>query len=91
MLRRSAQLGDQQERLDGVIDSFEQQLKTFPPRLAEIATKQQRIARSLDRLPGAQPADRARISVLCLRPDYAQPNDRAVSGANPRRGANNRQ
>ena len=50
-------LGDQQERLDGVIDSYEQQLKTFPPRLAEIAAKQQRIARSLDRLPGAQPAD----------------------------------
>ena len=49
-------LGDQQERLDGVIDSYEQQLKTFPPRLADIATKQQRLARSLDRLPGAQPA-----------------------------------
>ena len=50
-------LGDQQERLDGVIDSYEQKLKSFPPRLADIATKQQRLARSLERLPGAQPAD----------------------------------
>lgn len=48
-------LGDQQERLDGVIDRYEQQLKTFAPRLADIASRQQRLARSLDRLPSAQP------------------------------------
>jgi DNA sulfur modification protein DndD len=48
-------LGDQQERLDGVIDRYEQRLKTFAPRLADIASQQQRLARSLGRLPGAQP------------------------------------
>jgi DNA sulfur modification protein DndD len=49
-------LGDQQDRLDGVIDRYQQQLKTFDPRLVEIQSQQQRLARSLDRLPGAQPA-----------------------------------
>lgn len=49
-------LGDQQERLDGVIEGFERRLKTFEPKLAEITTQQQRLARSLDRLQGAQPA-----------------------------------
>ncbi|NYH88241.1 AAA family ATPase [Actinopolymorpha rutila] len=49
-------LGDEQERLDSVIDGFEQRLKTFVPRLSDIATKQQRLARSLSRIPGAQPA-----------------------------------
>jgi len=49
-------LGDEQSRLDGVIDRYEQQLKTFAPRLADIAAQQQRLARSLERLPGAQPA-----------------------------------
>lgn len=46
-------LGDQHDRLDGVIDGYEQQLKTFGPRLAEIASQQDRFARSLTRLPGA--------------------------------------
>jgi DNA sulfur modification protein DndD len=36
-------LGDQ-DRLDGVIDRYEQQLKMFPPRLAEIASQQERLA-----------------------------------------------
>ena len=49
-------LGDDQERLDGVIDRYEQRLKKFAPIIADIASKQQRLARSLDRLPGAQPA-----------------------------------
>ena len=49
-------LGDQQDKLDGVIDRYEQQLKTFLPRLADITSKQERLARSLARLPGVQPA-----------------------------------
>ena len=83
-------LGDQQDRLDGVIDSYEQQLKTFPPRLADIATKQQRLARSLDRLPGTSPHSRSNQRSL---PTSGPPQQyhRAVSGANPRRSADNRQ
>ena len=49
-------LGDQQDRLDGIIDRYEQLLKTFPPKLSEITSQQQRLARSLARLPGVQPA-----------------------------------
>ena len=49
-------LGDEQERLDGVIDRYEQRLKKLAPIVADIVSKQQRLARSLDRLPGAQPA-----------------------------------
>jgi DNA sulfur modification protein DndD len=48
-------LGDAQERLDGVIDRYERRLKTFDPKLDEIASKQKRIARALGRLSGAQP------------------------------------
>jgi DNA sulfur modification protein DndD len=49
-------LGDEQENLEGVIDRYEQQLKLFKPKLDGIATDQQKVARQLQRLPGAQPA-----------------------------------
>jgi DNA sulfur modification protein DndD len=48
-------LADQQEKLDEIVDRFEQRLKTFKPRLDDIARDQQRIARALSRLPGARP------------------------------------
>lgn len=60
-------LGDEQEKLDSVIDGYEQQLKTFKPRLDSIAADQQKIARQLQRLLGAQPLIAAEAAFF----DYA--------------------
>jgi DNA sulfur modification protein DndD len=49
-------LGDEQERLDAVIDRYEQQLKTFKPKLDDISAQQNREAKVLTRLSGGQPA-----------------------------------
>ena len=49
-------LAADQDRLEGVIEDYERQLRTFGPRLNEIATQQQSLARSLARLPGPQPS-----------------------------------
>lgn len=61
-------LGDKQERLDDVIEGYERTLKTFEPKLAEITAQQQRLARSLDRLPGAQ----ASLATEALFYEYVQ-------------------
>ena len=57
-------LGDEQEKLDSVIDQYEQQLKTFKPKLDSIAADQQKVARQLSRLPGVSASAGGRGSVL---------------------------
>jgi DNA sulfur modification protein DndD len=56
------QLGDEQEQLETVIDQYERRLKTFKPILDAIAADQQKVARQLSRLPGAQPALAAEVA-----------------------------
>jgi DNA sulfur modification protein DndD len=50
------QLGEEQDRIEAVIERYEQSLREFKPKQDEINKKQQKLAGILDRMGGAQPA-----------------------------------